>query len=435
LKKIPLHTIQQVENYQNKRFLIALSGGLDSVVLSYLFRQNNLDFALAHCNFKLRGQESDDDQKFVENWARQIDTKLYINVCDLSNHPKKNTQIAARDARYEWFDELKKTHQFDYIVIGHHLDDSIETFFINLQRASGLKGLTGINERKNILRPLLNYTRKEIENYALNNQLTWREDSSNASDKYKRNFIRHQIIPKFEEITPSFKQSMQKTMQYLQQSNAVINDWVNQKTEEIVSKKEGEWYLNIEKISALTQKELFLHHFLSDFGFSDFDGINQLLNAQNGKTILSENYRLIKHQNELIIASNLPSEQQSFQITEQKVDYPIRFSMQKYAVDEIAFSMIKNASKNEVYLDYDLIKFPLSLRKWQAGDYFYPFGMKGKMKLSDYFINQKISLVEKEKIWLFCDAENNIVWIAGKRSDNRYRITKHTNTILHIKTD
>ena len=435
MKKIPLHTIQQVENYQNKRFLIALSGGLDSVVLSYLFRQNNLDFALAHCNFKLRGQESDDDQKFVENWARQIDTKLYINVCDLSNHPKKNTQIAARDARYEWFDELKKTHQFDYIVIGHHLDDSIETFFINLQRASGLKGLTGINERKNILRPLLNYTRKEIENYALNNQLTWREDSSNASDKYKRNFIRHQIIPKFEEITPSFKQSMQKTMQYLQQSNAVINDWVNQKTEEIVSKKEGEWYLNIEKISALTQKELFLHHFLSDFGFSDFDGINQLLNAQNGKTILSENYRLIKHQNELIIASNLPSEQQSFQITEQKVDYPIRFSMQKYAVDEIAFSMIKNASKNEVYLDYDLIKFPLSLRKWQAGDYFYPFGMKGKMKLSDYFINQKISLVEKEKIWLFCDAENNIVWIAGKRSDNRYRITKHTNTILHIKTD
>ncbi len=435
MKKTSLHTIQQVKNYQNKQFLIAISGGLDSIVLSHLFLQNNLDFALAHCNFKLRGQESDEDQKFIENWAHQIDAKLYVNVCDLSNYPEKNTQIAARNARYEWFNKLLNTHKFDYIVIGHHLDDSIETFFINLQRASGLKGLTGINERENILRPLLNYTRKEIKNYALNNQLVWREDSSNASDKYKRNFIRHQIIPKFEEITPSFKQSMQKTMQFLQQSNAVINDWVNQKAEEIVSKKEREWHLNIEKLSSLTQTELFLHHFLSNFGFSDFDGINQLMTAQNGKTILSENYRLIKHQNELIITSNLPNKQQSFVITEQKVDYPIHFLMQKYAVNKIAFSKIKNASKNEVYLDYDLIKFPLSIRKWEAGDYFYPLGMKGKMKLSDYFINQKISLIEKEKIWLFCDAKNNIVWIAGQRPDNRYKITKNTKKILHIKTD
>ena len=428
-----LHSIQQVPDYQNKKFLIAISGGLDSMVLAYLFQRAKLHFALAHCNFKLRGQESDDDQKFVTDWADKNKISLYINVCDLGKSSEKNTQIAARNARYDWFFQLRKENNFDYIVTAHHLDDSIETFFINLQRATGIKGLLGIQNSQDIIRPLQHFTRKEIMQFAQKQNIVWREDSSNASDKYKRNFIRHQIIPKFEEITPNFKQSVQKTLQYLQQSNAIIDTWLKAQIKEIISQKDKENFIDIKKLEQLPQKELFLHHYLSAFGFSDWKAVNNLSKAQNGKAIYAENYRLLKHQDKLCLCPLTDKEEEIYEFDFQPaISKPISLSMQVIDSENISISRIKQAEKNEIYVDYDLIDFPIKLRKKQAGDYFYPLGMKGKMKLSDYFINQKISLVEKEKIWLLCNGKN-IVWIVGHRADNRYKITTQTKKVLHIK--
>ncbi len=417
-----------------KKLLLAISGGIDSVVLAHLCLQNKLNFELAHCNFKLRGQESDDDQAFVSRLADDWKIPLHIKVCDVTNATEQNTQIAARIARYEWFLAFKAKHQFDYILTAHHLDDSIETFFINLLRSSGIKGLTGIPENETYLRPLLNATREDIEKYAQKNHLTWREDSSNTSNKYLRNKIRHQVIPAFTDIQPNFKTAMQKSMQYLGQTKNILDKWLVESEKMLVKKVDKNWHIDIEKLEKLDEKELFLHEYLSNFGFKDKPAINNLLTAQSGKTIFSPKHRLTKHQNELIISQAIKKQKTRFEIPAftKDISVPINLDFRFLEKDHIAMNQIKNAQKNEIYIDAEKLNFPLVLRKWEAGDYFYPLGMKGKKKLSDYFKDLKISTFEKEKIWLLC-SQNNIVWIIGHRPDNRYKITDHSKNILHIK--
>jgi len=430
------HNIQKIPDYQQKKFLLTISGGVDSVVLSDVFKKLNLDFELAHCNFKLRGEESDTDQVFVEKWAKQLNIPLHINVCDLSQNNNENTQIAARNARYEWFFDLQKKHKFDYIVTGHHLDDSLETFFINLMRATGLKGLLGINDSQNIIRPLNTFTRKEILEYAKKENLKWREDSSNASDKYQRNFIRHHIIPKFLEVQPQFYGNFQKTLQHLQQSQQVVNSWFEEKKQQLIHKQDQSERLSIPKLNQLTAAELFLFHWLSPFGFKDWKAVNQLLQAQSGKEIYSPSHRLTKYGAELILEKKKSATKEKSYIIEkscQEILKPFLLKIKQLDRKSLKDTDFRNASKNEVFMDLDKLSFPLSIRKWQAGDYFYPFGMKGKKKLSDYFKDEKMTPSEKEKIWLICDAKKNIVWIAGKRLDNRYSITEKTKNILHLK--
>ncbi len=430
-----INRLQKIDNYQEKKYLIAISGGLDSIVISYLFYISGLNFELAHCNFKLRGKESDDDQNFVEKFAKKYNIPLHIKICDAKKNKEKNTQIAARNLRYEWFDQLKEKNNFDFIVTAHHLNDSIETFFINLQRSTGLKGLLGIPENQKHIRPLLDFTRNEIEKFAKENSLDWREDSSNASNKYLRNKIRHQIIPKFIEINPSFEKSMKQTMDLLSSSNDIIKDWYQAKYDELIQMENDYYVLSLTKLKKIKHQNQFLYYWLSEYGFTDWTAIYDLPNSQTGKFVQNDKYQLTKHGNKLILNQKQEQNNKKHYQINQLDDFNLLPFGIKYVLNDtndIDINQIKKAIKNETYLDFDKLKFPLTIRKWQAGDYFYPLGMKGKKKkLSDFFKDEKISLPEKENIWILTD-NKNIVWVVGKRTDNRYRITENTKKILKI---
>ena len=425
--------IKQIPDWQAKKYLLAFSGGVDSVVLATGLQQLGVRFILAHCNFKLRGAESDADQAFVEKFAKEKQIPLHINICDLSQ-TDENIQIAARNARYQWFDSLLELQQFDYLLTAHHLDDSMETFFINLLRSTGLKGLLGIKDHHKTLRPLQNITRQEILKFARQHSLTWREDSSNASDKYRRNFIRHQIIPKLVELQPDFHKSFHKTLEYLKQNQAVIDDWFENIKNKVINEDSGVSKLDIKVFDTVKQQDLFLFHWLSPRGFIDMKAVKQLLKTQTGKEIFSRTHRLTKYGNYLLLQKTEKSDNQVCFLQEHifEISEPIHLKWNIIDRKQIDEQVIKSAKSNEIYIDYDLVDFPLKLKKWQSGDYFYPFGMKGKKKLSDYFKDIKLIPAEKEKIWLLCN-RNDIVWIVGKRMDNRYKITEKTEKILHLQ--
>ena len=425
--------IKQILDWQARKYLLAFSGGVDSVVLATALQQLGVRFTLAHCNFKLRGAESDADQAFVEKFAKENQIPLHINICDLSQ-TDENIQVAARNARYQWFDSLLEQQKFDYLLTAHHLNDSIETFFINLLRTTGLKGLLGIRDHHKMLRPLQNITRQEILEFARQHGLIWREDSSNASDKYRRNFIRHHIIPKLVELQPDFHQSFHKTLKYLNQSQAVVDEWVENVKDEVVNEDSGISKLDIKAFDTVKQQDLFLFHWLSPFKFTDIKAIKKLLKTQTGKEIFSHTHRLTKYGDYLLLQKIEKTDNQVWFLPEHisEISEPIHLKWEIIDRNQIDEQVVKSAKSDEIYIDYNLVDFPLKLKKWQAGDYFYPFGMKGKKKLSDYFKDIKLTPAEKEKIWLLYN-QNDIVWVVDKRMDNRYKITEKTEKILHLQ--
>ena len=426
--------LNTIPDWQQKKYLLAFSGGLDSVVLAHLLKNTGVNFALAHCNFKLRGKESDEDQNFVANFARQNQIPFFTKICDLSRQ-KENIQLAARHVRYAWFDELLQKQAFDYLLTAHHLNDSMETFFINLLRGTGLKGLTGIKNEGKILRPMQHISREEIKRFARQNNLHWREDSSNASDKYRRNYIRHHIIPQFKEINPQFEKTFLTALQLLQQSQAVEDTWFEATKKHLISQEADAEILNLNRFRKMSNGELFLYRWLSAYGFSDWQAVSHLTQAQTGKILYAAGYRLSKHGDSLILEPVSEPDTAQYFIDIQadgKITSPLSLSWKIYARAELEPGLYVNAAAHEAYVDFDKLEKNLLLRKWQAGDFFYPLGMKGKKKLSDYFKDEKLRLSEKEKIWLICSAEN-IVWIAGKRVDNRYKITDATQRIIHMK--
>ncbi len=412
--------------------LIAISGGLDSVVLAKLFYDLGYTIGFAHCNFQLRGAESEEDETFVKAWAKQLGIEIFVEKFETETYAseeKISIQMAARNLRYQWFQSIADTHQYDYILTAHHKDDALETFLINLSRGTGIDGLTGIPERnKNIVRPLLPFTRSDIKAYAEANKLQWREDSSNASTKYVRNKIRHDIVPLLKELHPTFMDNFQTTQQHLQESKIIIKDAVkNIKSEFLQEVSEGNYQIEIEALQKLTHPKAYAYELLRDFGFSTWDDIMNLLDGQSGKQLFSHKYRLIKDRTHLFIQKRITTKETS-EITitnsESTINTPIRLH-----IEEV--TNITNTGKNVLYVNKEMLKFPLKVRKWKNGDYFYPFGMQGKKKLSKYFKDEKYSLIDKENQWLLC-SEENIVWIIGKRSDNRYKLTKPTNTIIKL---
>jgi len=424
--------IKQVPDYAQKKYLLAVSGGIDSVVLAHLLHQNKLNFEMAHCNFALRGDESNQDEEFVKKLAKQLDVPLHIKKCPVNT--KENTQLAARNQRYEWFNKLKHTRHFDYILTAHHLNDAIETFFINLLRGTGIQGLLGIPENETYLRPLLDISREEIHKYAKEKQLQWREDSSNASVKYLRNKIRHNLIPEIKKISPEFELIMQRTFKHLQETNGIVLDWFEGHKKEIIKEKNEEQILDIEKWKNLKNKNRFLFQWLKNYGFSDWESIYQLPFAQSGKYHQSGNHLLLKHNNQLILSqkpASLKNDSYIFNSIPEQIQEPFAAKFEILHENQISLDEIKKAGKNILFIDFDKLNFPLIIRKKRDGDYFYPLGMKGKKKLSDFYKDEKISMTEKEKIWLFCD-NKNIVWVSGKRPDDRYKINAKTKKILKI---
>ena len=432
LQKITNHIRDHFPFLKGKKVLVAISGGLDSVVLAHLITELNFDISLAHCNFQLRGKESNLDEAFVLQISKEKTLPVFIKKFDTEIFAKKNKlsiQIAARQLRYKWFEELISEHHFDYVLTAHHADDNLETFLINLTRGSGLDGFTGIPAiNRNIIRPLLTSSRDEILTFAKEKNIEWREDESNSSIKYVRNKIRHQVIPVLKEINPSLLETFSKTSKNLQESNQIIEDRVADIKSEVVSKENNITKFDIEKLKRLSNPKAYLYQILKVYNFTEWNDVYNLLSAQSGKQIFSETHRLLKDRGFLLLSKNTPkSNDKKFLIKQYQteVQEPIHIRIEK--VNEIS-----TVNNQIIYVDADLLKFPLTLRKWKNGDYFYPKGMEGKKKISNYFKDKKLSLLEKENIWLLCSSENDIVWIVNERNDRRFIATKSTNTILKI---
>jgi tRNA(Ile)-lysidine synthase len=430
LQKLKQHITNQFPFLEGKKLLIAISGGLDSVVLAQLFHSLNFDISLAHCNFNLRNLESDKDEAFVKNIGKKLGLETFTTSFDTNKYAHKNktsTQIAARELRYHWFQELVVQHSFDFVLTAHHADDNLETFIINLSRGTGLEGFTGIPTiNKNILRPLLTFSRDEIEQFAKENTIEWREDQSNASTKYVRNKIRHQIIPVLKEINPTLLNSFQKTTDNLKGSQQIVNDTITQVKKKVIRIDEnGITKLAISELQKLSNLKAYLFELLKSYNFTEWNDIENLLSAQSGKQVFSKTHRLLKDRNFLLL-TELPSQKE---IPETLITESTKEILEPIHLIFENASKTEQLGKNTIFLDSEKLTFPLTLRKWQEGDFFYPIGMQGKKKLSKFFKDEKYSLLEKESTWLLC-SENQIIWVVGKRQDKRFLAVKTSHAIL-----
>ncbi|WP_418262690.1 tRNA lysidine(34) synthetase TilS [Flavobacterium faecale] len=418
---------------ENKKLLLATSGGLDSMVMLDLFQKSNYPIAIAHCNFQLRGLESFDDQKFIQEYAEKNAVPIFITQFDTTAFAKDfklSTQVAARELRYNWFYELLETEAYDYILTAHHADDNLETFLINLSRGTGLEGLTGIPEHNgNLVRPLLTYTRQEILDYAQKNAIEWREDSSNASDKYLRNKIRHDLVPLFKELNPQFMETFQKTQSYLQDASVMVEDASIMVYQQVVSQDDEVFYIDLLQLLKLPNYRSYLYQWLKDFGFSSWGDIYDLVDGMSGKQILSSHFRLLKDREQLILSPIFSKEESAQYLInqgEQDVNLPLKLSLQKV-------NAVSNPSNTSIFVDEDQLQYPLVLQKWKEGDVFQPQGMGGKTKkLSKFFKDEKMSLLEKENTWVLWSGEK-IVWIVGRRADERFKVQTGTENILNIQ--
>lgn len=431
--KFQNHLLSRFSFLEDKKLFLAVSGGLDSMVLLYLLKHLPYEVAVLHCNFQLRGLESFGDQNFVKQYCDENNIPVFITQFDteaFAKDYKLSTQVAARELRYSWFYELLETEQFDYILTAHHADDNLETFLINLTRGTGLDGLTGIPEQNDkIIRPLLPFSRDEILQYARENNIEWREDSSNASHKYLRNKIRHDLVPILKEINPGFLNAFQKTQSFLQESQEMAED-ASIMIYQQVAKEEGEdIHFDLNQLKKLPNYKSYLYQWLNEFGFLAWNDIYDLVDGQSGKQVFAEEFRLLKNRDTLILSPvHEVHENAVYQINEKdsEVNFPLRLKLCR--VDDITIE-----SNRTIFVDEEKIRFPLILRKWKEGDVFHPFGMQGKSKkVSKLFKDEKLSLLDKEKTWILC-SDNQIVWVIGIRQDERFKIENTTNRILKIE--
>jgi tRNA(Ile)-lysidine synthase len=417
---------------KEKKLLLAISGGIDSMVLLHLFHRLNFDITIAHCNFCLRNEESDADEDFVRTTCEALKIPFHIQRFDtkqFASDYKLSIQIAARKLRYDWFAELLSSQKLDYVLTAHHLDDEIETFLINLTRGTGLEGLTGIPaENGSVIRPLLQFSREQIEHFTKENNIQWREDSSNASDKYLRNKLRHDVVPVLKELNPSFMNSFQNTLDNLKQSQTLVDDASRIVYKKVVIEEENQKKIDISELMQLKNYEAYLYQWLKPLGFAAWDDIYDLVHAQSGKQVFSEDYLLLKDRTYLIVTTKKLVNQTIYKI--EKSDVQVNIPL-KLTLCNIGY--ISNLNSNCIFVDEDKINFPLTIRKWQEGDVFYPSGMQGKKKVSKYFKDQKFSLIDKQNQWLLC-SNDEIVWVINHRADQRFLANNNTKNILKLET-
>ncbi|MGQ1948075.1 tRNA lysidine(34) synthetase TilS [Geofilum sp. OHC36d9] len=422
---------------EKSRIMVALSGGADSVALLHLLKNAGHTCIAAHCNFNLRDAESNEDEAFVTALCQQLNIKLHtisFQTREVAQQRKISIEMAARDLRYQWFEELSNQLNIQYIATGHHGDDAIETFFLNLTRGTGLKGLTGIAWRKGkLIRPLLYASAEEIKQYCRANNLNYRTDSTNSDTTILRNKIRHQIMPLFKEMNPSFFVTMQKNISYLEEACELMTIESKKFQNESIAKEEDTVIIPIQLLKQHPQKQTIAFDILKDYGFSgaQISPIIKSMETIPGKQFLSASHRLVVDRYNLIITPIRPKDETHYVINsdDQTISNPIHLSLTKFQkTNEFKFSKRPDV----VHLDADLIDFPLYLRHAESGDRFIPLGMKNFKKLSDFFVDEKCSLIEKENCWLLINGED-IVWVVGRRIDNRYKITPKTKTIIEIK--
>lgn len=416
--------------------MLAFSGGVDSVVLAMLLKDGGYNFELAHCNFKLRGKESDADEKFCIDFAgknklkirtRQFDTKAFVKKTGTS------VQMAARELRYNWFMELAKKNKYNFILTAHHANDNVETLLINLIRGTGINGLKGIPKKQNLIaRPLLFATKESILAFAKKNKLKYREDSSNDEVKYKRNYLRHEIIPGLKKLNPALESTFENNIRLFKQSAKVVKRFVNEKHKKMVVEDKNSLKINLKKLVAEESAELLLFEWLSPKGFnaSQIEQIfENLSKAQSGKLFFSETHKALIDR-EFIIIETLETKtpDKEFLIKDVKDFKKLPFTI----LANVSASKKIISGKNIAQIDLEKPVFPLKIRKWKAGDKFMPLGMTGYKKISDFLINQKLNRFEKNNIWLLLN-KNEVVWVIGQRLDDRYKINASTKKILKLE--
>jgi len=427
------HILTQFPFIQGKRILVACSGGVDSIVLTKLCKLLKIEIGIAHCNFKLRGKESDDDEEFVKQLAERISSLFLVKHFDTNEYAKENKlsiQMAARALRYQWFRELVSEYQYDFVFTAHHADDSLETFLINLSRGTGLDGLMGIPEYNDIfIRPLLPFSKEQIVSFAKDQNLEWREDKSNEDTKYLRNKIRHEVIPSLKSLNPQFLNNFNLTLDYLKQSNQFVKSQLFFLKNDLLEISETNAVkIHIHKLREYGNPRTCLYFLLKDYGFTAWNDMEQIITAQSGKQIFSKTHRLLKDRESLLLSPLVEDiSDRVYQIPEEESMIMIPCGTLKIREEcEMGETDFKT-----IYVDRDRLKYPLTVRKWKEGDYFYPLGMKGKKKLSKFFKDEKLSLLAKERVWLLC-SNKEIVWIMNYRADNRFKITPNTKNILKI---
>ncbi|MER3471103.1 MAG: tRNA lysidine(34) synthetase TilS [Chitinophagaceae bacterium] len=419
------------------RFLIAVSGGVDSVVLCELCKQSAFEFAIAHCNFGLRGDESERDEAFVRSLKEKYGVEVFVKKFDTEQYAaekKISIQVAARNLRYKWFEEIRKTNAFNFVLLAHHLNDSIETMLINFFRGTGLEGLTGISgySSTHFLRPLLFARRDEIEAFARENKLGWVEDSSNASSKYTRNFYRNDIIPQIKKVYPQVEENLANNLERFQQINQLYQSMLSERRQKLVKYVGFEIHIPVTKLLAYGSIAL-IYELIKEYGFGEkqVQEVLKLCKADSGKYIANQHYQIIRHRKWLIIAPTVSRHLETLAIEEK--DKSVLFAAGSLQFSQMSKEKCKMTTAAAIaQLDAKDIKFPLLLRRWKHGDYFYPLGMRKKKKLARFFIDQKLSKTEKENVWVL-ESTQRIIWVVGWRIDDRFKITNNTQEILQIE--
>ncbi|ANF51112.1 tRNA(Ile)-lysidine synthetase [Chryseobacterium glaciei] len=418
-----------IESPENHSYLLAVSGGADSMVLASLFLDSEIKFQVAHINYKLRGEDSDLDQKVVQDFCKKNHIPFHLyEVSEKDQKPENSIQLWARELRYNFFKKIQQQENLEFLVTAHHLNDQLETFIINLSKASGINGLSGIpSNDNNILRPLLQFSKEEIYQFTKENNVEFREDLSNKKSDYLRNKIRNEIVPKLMETNEHFLENFKKSSSYLNQTKDFVQNQIKEIENKLSIFNKDHKILSKEK---LNQESNFVKfEILKKYGFNQEEEISKIFKAENGSSFLSKDYQLKIDRNELIF-SNLNSD--ILNEKPEEIILNINENLEIILPESLEFK-ISTTESLEWLLDMEKIHLPLKLRKKKEGDLFFPIGMKGKKKVSKFLRDEKLSIFEKENIWLLCDSKDQILGILPYRQDGRFSTGKHTKKTLKIK--
>jgi tRNA(Ile)-lysidine synthase len=417
-----------------KKYLLAVSGGIDSMVMADLFLQQQLEFSVAHCNFQLREEDSNLDEQLVIDWCIKNNIDYFIKRVDTKEYcaqHKCSIQVGAREIRYAFFDEICADKNIDFIVTAHHQDDTIETTLFQFFRGTGIQGLTGIPARnQKIIRPLLSYSKQQIVDYAAKFQVAFREDKSNLKQDYSRNKMRLHIIPQLEELYPAFKNNIANNIHRMNEVNEIYLQQIKNYKKKLIEQRGKDFYIPILKLKTITPLATILFELIKEFHFSYDQTLQvlQLLERQTGSLVASQSHQIIKNRNFLIVTEKNTQLSELILMDEGNTKIETQdFVMKLKSIRADKFEI--NKGLKYCAIDAKLIEFPLLLRKWRTGDYLYPFGMTKKKKVSKVLIDAKIPLHEKETIWVV-ESNKKIVWVVGVKSDNRFRVSEKTQNVL-----
>jgi tRNA(Ile)-lysidine synthase len=417
----------------NGTLLAAVSGGMDSVLMVHLLLSSGYKFAIAHCNFQLRGAEADADQAFCKQLAQQYNVPFHTINFDTQNHAtatKISIQMAARDLRYQWFEQIRQQHNYTAIALAHHQNDAIETILLNLVRGTGIAGLHGILPKNGFLvRPLLFLSRQEIEQLVKSNNYKYVEDSSNASVKYARNMLRHEVVPALQKLNPGLEKTFENNLQHFRDMETLLDLRVAELKEQLLTYQDGDVLLPIDAVKALNPQRLLLYKLLQEFGFNEttIDDLISALNKHAGRVFESGSYKLVLDRDNLIITPNGKTAQAEVSIGVD--DHSVSYGDYRLTILHDDTPLIVKDNSLAVSVDADKLVYPLSIRAWQQSDSFYPLGMKTKKKLSDFFIGLKMPLHQKSRVPLLINGNGDIIWIGGARLDDRYKVSKNTKKV------